>query len=285
MTTQARPSARPTDEPPMQQPGDAMVHRIAFVDRTADPRPAVVTLPDVGLNAVVLDARSMASADAAVPQADLAVLIVPAPEADAAPLPPEALAWVEVAGPARMIALHGAAVAVAPGRAAIRVEPSRLDAVRAAVVEFCYRERELRDIEAAAAAGWPDVEADTPLAFEFRDRDAGRRIVLGERFRRIVGLRTRLARLVPHLDLPPLHPPTLASQVAERLRERGRTSERAEFLTSQLEVQERVYDLCAQRSSEWSLSRKSLALEWAIVVLLAVETVLILVDLLSRRGA
>jgi len=274
--------AQPAGESPGLHAGDVLVHSIGFVDPAADPRPAVVTLPDAGVQAVVVDVRSAAAADAA-PQADLTLLMVPAPEADASPLSADVLAWVEAAGPARMIALHGAAVAWAPGRAAIRVEPSRLDAVRAAVVEFCYRERELRDIEATAAAGWPDVEADTPLAFEFRDRDAGRRTILGERFRRTVGLRTRLARLVPHLDLPPLHPPTLASQVAERLRERGRTAERAEFLAGQLEVQERVYDLCAQRSSDWSLSRKSLALEWAIVVLLAIETVLILVDLLGSR--
>lgn len=265
--------------------GDALIQWIAFVDRADDPRSAVVVLPEAGVHAVVVEACiAAASADVAPPQADLAILVVPSRAADAATLSPEWLAWVEAGGPSRMIALHGAAVAWAPGRAAILVETSRLEAVRAAVVEFCFRERELRAIEAGVTVGWHDVADDTPLAFEFRDRDAGRRTALAERFRRTVELRTRLVRLVPHLDLPPLHPPSLASQVAERLRERDRTAERAEHLAGQLEVQERVYDLCAQRSSDWGLAWKSIALEWAIVVLLAVETVLILVDLLAARG-
>ncbi|MFM7107672.1 MAG: hypothetical protein ACKOZU_03580 [Planctomycetaceae bacterium] len=284
MTPQTAAAAAPLGHAaaPAAEP---VVQSIAFVDRTDDPRPAVVHLPDSAVRAVVVRTRPAGEpADAATCPADLALLVVPAGAADVEGLSPEALAWVGTGGPTQAIALHGAAVAWAPGRAAVRVEPARLDAVRAAVVEFCFHERELRAIEADVAAGWPDVEADAPLAFEFRDRDADRRRSLGERFRRTVSLRARLARLAPHLDRPPLHPPTLASQVGERLRERSRMAERAGFLDGQIEVRERVYDLCGQRSSEWGLSRKSTALEWAIVVLLAVETVLILVDLLASHG-
>lgn len=251
------------------------VEWIGFIGGAEDSAAAVVALPDRGLHAVVMDSHM---------QADIGLLVVPTPMVDAGDLPAEATGWVAAAGPVQSIALHGAAVAWAPGRAAILVEPSRIDSVRAAVVEFLFRERELSAIEADVHAGWPDVEADAPLGFEFRDRDADRRQVLGERFQRTIGLRSRLARLLPHLDRPPVHPPTLASQVGERLRERSRMAERADFLDGQLEVHERVYDLCGQRASDWRLARKSTTLEWAIVVLLAVETVLILVGLLSSRG-
>ncbi|MFM9059640.1 MAG: hypothetical protein ACKOSQ_11045 [Planctomycetaceae bacterium] len=275
----------PNAEPLADAAGTATVQSIAFVNRADDSRPAIVQFPDSASRAVFVGLRPAVTAgDATAPAADLTLLVVPARAADAEGLAPEELAWVEAAGPVQAIAVHGAALAWAAGRAAIRVEPARLDAVRAAVVEFCFHERELRAIEAEVAAGWPEVEADAPLAFEFRDRDADRRRALGERFRRTVSLRARLARLAPHLDRPPLHPPTLASQVGERLRERSRMAERAGFLTGQIEVQERVYDLCGQRSSDWALSRKSTTLEWAIVVLIAIETVLILVDLLATRG-
>lgn len=184
----------------------------------------------------------------------------------------------------QLLALHGAVVAWAPGRAAILAQPERLAAVRAAVVEFWFFEHELRCIEADVAAAWPHVDAHAPLAFEFNDRDAGRQREIGERFRCTVALRTRLARLAPHLERPPLFPPTLASQVAERLRERSRMAERAGFLDGQIAVQERVYDLCCERSSDWTIARRSLALEWAIVFLLVVQITLLVVELLATSG-
>jgi len=218
------------------------------------------------------------------PATEPELLVVEARPDEVAGLSAEAIAWVAAGGPVQSIALHGAAVAWSPGRAAILVAAERVEAVRAAVLEFCRHDRDLRAIETDVAAGWPDIEADAPLAFEFRDRDVGRRAGLGERFRRSVALRARLARLAPHLDRPPLHPPTLASQVGERLRERGRLAERAGFLDGQLAVHERVYDLCGQRSSDWAIARRSRALEWAIVVLLVVEIVLLLVDILAAGG-
>jgi hypothetical protein len=278
-------TAVPAPPPTAPAAGSAFVESIAFVTQTDDPRPAIIAFPEAGIRAVLVGTRPAAAelADSATPPGDLAMLVVPASAGDAGGFSAEVLAWVERGGPAQAIALHGAAVAWALGRVAVLCEPARLDSVRAAVVDCCFHERELRAVEDAVAAAWPDVEADAALAFEFRDRDADRRRVLGERFRRTVALRARLARLAPHLDRPPTHPPSLAGQVGERLRERGRMTERAGFLADRLEVQERVYDLCGQRASDWSLARRSTTLEWAIVVLLAIETVLILVDLLASR--
>lgn len=279
-------TAVPASPPAAPARGGAVIESIAFVTQADDARPVVVGFPEARVRALLANSRPVdaAGADTAAATADLALLVLPAAADDTAGIPPDALAWVEAAGPAQAIALHGAAVAWAPGRAAVLVEPARLGAVRSAVVECCFHERELRAVEEAVAAAWPDAEADTALAFEFHDRDADRRQALGERFRRTVSLRARLARLAPHLDRPPPHPPTLAGQVGERMRERGRMADRAASLAERLEVQERVYELCGQRVSDWALARRSRTLEWAIVVLLAIETVLILVDLLGSRG-
>jgi uncharacterized Rmd1/YagE family protein len=70
--------------------------------------------------------------------------------------------------------------------------------------------------------------------------------------------------------------------VGERLRERTRLAERTEVLGGQLELFERVYELCGHRASEFTLSRKSLTLEWVIIILLAVQTLLAIIDLLSN---
>ncbi len=264
----------------------ATVQWVGLVPCGDDPRPAVATMPAAGIQAIVVgESAGMPAGLAFGPPADLGLLIMPSSPDHDGTLPTAALTWVEQGGPTQVIALHGTVVAWAPERAAILVAPERLAAVRTTVVEFWFHERELRAIEADVSSGWPEVQAHAPLAFEFRDRDAGHRHALAQRFRLTVALRARHARLGPHLERPPLYPPTLASQVAERLRERSRMVDRAAYLDPQIAVQERVYDLCGERASEWALARRSRSLEWAIVVLLVLQTAMLVVEMLSNSGA
>ena len=124
--------------------------------------------------------------------------------------------------------------------------PERLPAVRLAIIEFCYREMRLRSIERGVAEGRGALEADARLVFEFDDRALGQRDALSRRYQQTLAMRSQLARLMPFLQRPPLHPPTLASQIGDRLRES--------------------------------------TVEWLIVLLLAVETLLLVVDLLAAVG-
>ena len=80
------------------------------------------------------------------------------------------------------------------------------------------------------------------------------------------------------------HPATLASQIGERLRERARLTERMEAALGQLEVVEKVYEMCAQRTSDFMLSRSHTILEWIIIILLGAETLLLLADLMATLG-
>jgi uncharacterized Rmd1/YagE family protein len=160
----------------------------------------------------------------------------------------------------------------------------RLPQLRLAMVEFTLYETEVRRIEQALAALWPEMEQDGALAFQFDDRGAAQRQRLAQRFQELLTHRTRLVRLASSLHRPPVHPPTLASQLTERLKERSRLVERAEDLGDQMDVFERVYDMCAQRSSDSALSRKETTLEWIIIVLLSAELIVLLVDMLSTIG-
>jgi hypothetical protein len=195
--------------------------------------------------------------------------------------------WME-AGAARpgvvtlLLTLQGAQILWRPGRAVLLAPADRLDLARRALVEFALVEGELRQLEEELGGGWAGLEADAPLAFEFDERAAGRRAELGRRFQQAIRARARVARLLPQVQRPAVYPPTLATQVAERLRERTRLAERADFLGGQLDLFERVYELCGHRSSEFALSRKSLTLEWVIIVLLAVQTLLVVIDMLSN---
>jgi uncharacterized Rmd1/YagE family protein len=79
---------------------------------------------------------------------------------------------------------------------------------------------------------------------------------------------------------PAQYPPTLESQLHERLKERMRQEDRVEVLERQLDIFQRVYEMCGQRSSDYMLTRSGNILEWIIILLLAVQTILTIIDYL-----
>jgi uncharacterized Rmd1/YagE family protein len=159
--------------------------------------------------------------------------------------------------------------------------PDRLHAARNSALEVAYYDAELGAIETELASLWPELEADTPLAFAFAEQSVRLRRQLVERFRRVFTLRARLARISPLVLAPHAHPPTLATQLNERLRERARMAHRVESLNTQLEVFERVYEGCGQKANEFMIARTGHTLEWFIIILLLIQTVLVAVELLS----
>lgn len=194
--------------------------------------------------------------------------------------------WVAAAespddGPAQLIQLQGVLMFVGRSRVAISGTPDRIQAVVGSVVEHCWLQAQVQQLEQQIAGRWQELEQDTPAAFELNEAMLERRQQLQERFGRMIAAKALLARLAPLIDCPAAWPPTLATQAAERLREKSRLSDRLQLLREQLEVFERVYEPCGQRISDFLSSRKSHTLEWVIVVLLACETLLLVVDLLS----
>ena len=211
--------------------------------------------------------------------------MLPCADRDYAALLERARAWVDgdsdSAQKCLLISLQGAQILWSPGRAAVLAPAERLPAVRPALIEFSQHEAALRDIEREVEAGWPDLEADSALAFDFTEKALGRREELARRFQRVIGLQARLARLVPQVHRPLIHPPTLASQVSERLRERTRIIDRLEFVGGQIEVFDHVYEMCSQRASDYMHSRKGHTLEMIIIAILVASFILQMVDLLS----
>ncbi|MFM7244044.1 MAG: hypothetical protein ACKO40_07695 [Planctomycetaceae bacterium] len=198
-----------------------------------------------------------------------------------------ATSWVEAATPGGdpplVVPLYGTHVIWSPRRAVALGPADRLTAMRAAVNEFADREAELRDIERRIAAGLKHVDADAALAFGFDEQSFPRRRELAGKFADAVSLRRRLAVLATVLQRPALHPPTLASQLGERLRDRSRVVDRLEHAGEQADLLERVYSGCGDRVADYVSSRRHAALEWVIILLLAVEVVLITVDLLATH--
>ena len=208
--------------------------------------------------------------------ASMSIACIPASNSE---LPAELREWVEAdpdsgGEPATWMAFQGAHLHWSPGRVAILAPSDRLASVRHAVIEATAHERELRAIERSMAAWWPDLEGDSALAFEFEESAVGRRKALRDRLHRALVLRARLARIAPYLLSPLVHPPTLASQVADRMRERLRMSARHEAASLQIDVFRDTYETCGSRASEFMLARTGHRLEWAIIVLLAAQLLL-----------
>ena len=225
----------------------------------------------------------------------LEILSVPVAETPDSPVTAEGMSieatvrhWVSAsAGPAAgvvFVPLYGSHVAWAAERAAVIGPPERLAQLEAAVVDFAAVESELRDAERLAATLLETVEGDVLASLALDTHAPDRRTELADRHRQAVAVGRRLALLAPLAHTPPLHPPTLASQLGERLRERTRLVERLEFATQRAELAERVAEACGQRALEAGIARRQLGLEWAIVVLLVVQTVLLVVELLSQRA-
>ena len=266
-------------------PEGAVLQRIAFTDKPLAGQEVLLSfLPPINHYAVILgnDAASIEGQKEV-----LTLLVIPispsATDVQSQGSPNESLGqvqhWVEAsegsnATAAQWMTFQGTQICWTPHRCAILGAPERLESLRLAVVEVYYYESELRRIERALGESWPAMETDIPLAYEFHENSLGKQKSLQQRFQQVAMLRARLARLGPFVYSPHLHPPTLASQIAERFRERTRMMHRHEFLGEQLEVFEHVYEMCGQRSSDFKLARTGHMLEWTIILLLVAQLLL-----------
>lgn len=180
-----------------------------------------------------------------------------------------------------VIPLYGCHVIWAPNRGAVLGSPARSEQLAATLGEFAAREAELGDLERRGSLLLATVEADAPAAFEFDDRSQLLRPQLAARFLEAVAVRRGLAALGPAVHVPPVHPPTLASQLAERLRDRTRLAERHELATDRADFAFQVYEACGQRAAESGIARRQMGLEWAIIVILLAQVALMLVEMLT----
>lgn len=183
------------------------------------------------------------------------------------------------------VSLQGASVAWTVGRMGLAAPAERISAIRLSLIEFVFLEQEVRSIESTIADRWGELTDDAALAFDFSAHHVERRVTLGLRFQQLTQLRACWSQLAPRMSPTIVFPPTLASQIGERLRERSRLIERWEILGDQLDVFERVYDQCSQRASDYVHSNKGHILEIIIIILLSFQIVLTVAEFVSSKGS
>lgn len=183
-----------------------------------------------------------------------------------------------------LLRLYNVDLVWSPGHSAAIATPERFGSIRDAVADFTSLEAELTSIEDGIAAAWPAYEGDLPLAYGFSEATLPLREGLQQRYGNVMALHGRLARLTRRITQAAPQPPTLAGQIGERLRERLRLEERDEAADGELDVLAGHYDACGQRASDYMIARREQMLSWTIIVLLATETLLFAVDLLSASA-
>ncbi|MCA8983618.1 MAG: hypothetical protein R3C12_13675 [Planctomycetaceae bacterium] len=277
---------------PQSLPDHSRITRIAYLP-VETPHPDVIAeFPaPVRMRAVRLSAEddTYPSPSPAL-RARLTLLSIPVAEPDERVLE-SAREWVQQhaepdAGlasrqPTQLLMFHGMHIFWGRGCAALLAAADRLPVAEQAFIEAAYFEGELYEIETLLNHDWPLLEQDIPCAFDFSARNLSRQPELRQRFGKVLQLQSRLSRILPYLEAPHAYPPTVASQIGERLRERMRVEYRIEWLDGQLEVFEQVYELCGDRSSNFVHARATNALEWVIILLLVVQILLMLFETLS----
>ncbi len=180
--------------------------------------------------------------------------------------------------------LYGTLVVWTPRRMVLVTAPRHFKKAEQAILDFTTVAFEVGAIEHALPSAWEHYEKDLPNGFSFHNSDKESTAALAHRYKLAMSLAGKLSRLSPHIHLAPEHPPTLAGQLGERLRDRSRLVDREEFAGEQLDTILRLYETTGQRVSEYVLAQREYVLIWAIVVLLTAEIVLLLVDLVSTAG-
>jgi hypothetical protein len=269
-TPQSPPHTRPW-------PAGTAIHQIVYAADAVGTRRLIGELP------APLNRRAVALPTGTADRADFELLSVPADGTEDPDLVAQARQWSSPGGePAQLITFQSAQLIWGLGRAAVVAPAERLPGLETVLAELAYYDAELREVERQLGLFWTDLEADGGCAFVLDQRAARHTGRMARRFRELLVLRTRLTRVLPYVLTPHVYPPTLASQVSERLRERGRMRHRIEVLQEQLEVFERIYDACGQRTSDHAAARKGHLLEMVIVVILGAQTLLTLFDVLTR---
>jgi hypothetical protein len=167
-------------------------------------------------------------------------------------------------------------------RAVIRAADDGAEDLLDAVVEFGFLNAELQRLESALLPIQTGAPGDVRFAYRIRQSDQHQWDRLGEVMEQLAQLRLSFARLEPLMGSPT---PTLqveGRRAMSGLLSRTRTLDRLEAFSDRLEACEDLYEGAIDRITDHRWYRKGNLLEIAIVVLLAAEALLLLVDHLRR---
>ncbi len=278
-----------TDLPPLDAAGGAIAQRICFVVKHApgvmplwtlsDPYSRVAVAEDVPLNGL------FALAPCGPPDSD-AFYFVFLPSGSVTPIEWQRAAeqWMNEPSPLAEcptldLVVQSDHVLWRPGRAVLVGNASRLDEIRAGLIDFSFHEGELRKLERELEADWPRAESDVSLA-----HDVDRRALvgcghIGQMSQRTALRRIRFARLAPRLEKASTSLAGSTRRLVAELTLQAEVVDRLKNVDDRLEVFEDLYELANDRLAEFQHFRREYRLEAWIIVILVIEVLLMLFEI------
>ena len=167
-----------------------------------------------------------------------------------------------------------------PGRALMIGAADRVEEVLSGVLDFAYHEGELRRLEFEAQDDWPIAEALIPLTHSV-DREALKRQPQVDLMTRVTtSRRMRYVRIERRLEKASSTLPGAARRLVSELAVQAEVVDRLRALSDQLEVFEDLCESANDRLLEYSYYRGEYRLEVWIIVILAMELVLTVLELM-----
>jgi hypothetical protein len=158
------------------------------------------------------------------------------------------------------------------------------DAVHSAlaeVVNFAVGEEVLCELESAVDCGWSELDRDAELAYRVEGLDRTRDTELRERALSTMRRRLLFMRWEPLWLGTAMQSGSGMRRLGEVLREEAEREDRCATLDGRIESAEYVYELVGQRAGEFRHAREGYWIECLIVVLLAAELVVMLLEYLG----
>jgi hypothetical protein len=186
--------------------------------------------------------------------------------------------WIGSDTPPVVIKTDAGTVRWRAGRAVVQASAGDCKALLPAVIEFAFYEGELRKLEQAVAPFEATADADVSHAYEMTPKHRRHWDRLYRTMEQLYRLRLQFARLEPHLHRPSATLPSEARRLFARLASKAQVADRLEAISDRLETCEDLYEGACDRITDYKAYRKGNWLEIAIVILLAAETILLLVQ-------
>ncbi len=191
--------------------------------------------------------------------------------------------WLTEGGHAVITARSGEGlVACAGGRVMIGCAVDSVEKMIRCAAVFAAAEGMLRSLEVEAEQLFPDLEKDSGWAYRVDRLDRSADAELKQRAHATMLRRLTFMRWEPvWAGMGRCWSDLGDERLGESLREEACFEDRCELLDGRIEAAEYVYELVGQRAGEFRHAREGYWIEWIIVVLLAAELGLMLLEYLE----
>jgi hypothetical protein len=197
---------------------------------------------------------------------------------------PEVQRWIAPpdqpdAPPAFVVEHDGEIIRWRPGRAVVQCTPERRDEILALLAEFSFYEGELRAMESALEAREGQAQADVAIAYPIRKGDQKHWSRFSDSMKYFAQMRLTYARLEPRLLKASRTLPLTGQRLMSALLRVADVEDRLEAVDHRLEALEDFYEGVNDRVADYRWYRHGTDLEVGIIVLLAIETAIIAIDI------